>query len=116
MTIGQQLYDVLESDDGTCEMQTWEVRTIRKVRITAILINQWTWKKLSIHHGDYGWAPIIDPLWRRTWIDGDCPFHLTKKAAWKALLKQAEAGTLYIDDRFAVDRIIATAKAQIKKS
>ena len=110
--VGQQLFAVLVSDSGSCEMQTWEVRTVRGGNVTAIQRNPWTWVKLSTKHGHWGWAKNIDSIWRKTWKQNQNPDHLsrTKKAAWKSLLKSR---LNYVEPE-AAEKARATARRKYK--
>jgi len=111
--VGQQLFEVLVSESGSCEMQTWEVRTVRGGYVTAIQRNAWTWVKLSTKHGDWGWAKNIDVIWRKTWKQNQNPdVSRTKKAAWKSILK---ARLSYVEPE-AAQKARATARRKYKQN
>ena len=86
---GQEFYDLLIYDDGTCEVRTWVCRTIRGGKYTFILKNAFTWVKQSKKHHDWGWAKTIRPDDRYTYnpnafIKQDFKLHKTKLEAWKS--------------------------------
>jgi hypothetical protein len=117
--VGRQLFDVdVDYLSGECEMQIWEIRTIRVGKITAIQRNEWTWVKLSSKNGDWGWARSIDSFWRKTWPqNAEIPSSLstTRAGAWRRVLKAAKAGKLYIDDPVVTEKVIRTAAGQISR-
>lgn len=115
--VGTEFFEVfIDEATGECRMETWEVRTIRGGRITAIHRDRFTWVKLSKKNGDFGWAKTIDPLWRATWdVQHPRPGYLAlnKRAAWRKLLNDGLSGRLYIDDETILAKIIKTAKRHL---
>lgn len=87
--IGQALYQVYTGDEINnykCELWTYIVRSERGGFFYAIYKTEFTWVKQSKKHGDWGWAKVIDPLYRDKTPVGEKfrDLHTTKLAAWKA--------------------------------
>jgi len=63
------IYYRFDIDDETAKYE-WDiyiVRTVRGGKATAIMKNVCTWGKRSKKHGDFGWLPAIDQMWRKSW-------------------------------------------------
>lgn len=120
LKVGNDLFSVCVDDlDGTCELVTHRVRTIRGGRITTIEFNKWTWVKLSTKNGHWGWSKRIDPFYRHTWTDGVTPepYHRSAKKAWKAALARSKTERqFYIDEPEILKKAQATIKRMVSKS
>ncbi|MFC3724436.1 hypothetical protein [Neoaquamicrobium sediminum] len=108
--------------DGTGKV-TFEqhiVRTIRGGYVHAIQKSICTWGKLSKKHGDYGWLPSIDPMWRTKWRVGEKP--PPKLAKTKAQAIRAEIANIKrwaedddYDDGITVASIVKKLEGMLKR-
>lgn len=114
--IGQDLYTIFCDDDGKVEIWTYRIRSIRKGKVAATLVADFTWGKRSSKAGDYGWLPNT-PAWTRRTFSENRPvtdLWTTKLQAIRAELKTLDVD--HFDSQEAYDRAKRSLKSMETKN